>query len=73
MPTGRQGRGLGLALAALFFCTLMQAGHAADTPRITDASAFLDQTEDLRIKDHRQFAERLAQIHRESPALTAAE
>lgn len=73
MPTGRQGRGLGPVLAALFFCTLMQAGHAADTPRITDASAFLDQTEDLRIKDHRQFAERLAQIHRESPALTAAE
>lgn len=51
----------------------MQTIHATDPPRITDASAFLDQTEELRVKDHRQFAERLAQIHRESPALTTAE
>ncbi len=63
---------MGATLAALFLCGLMHAGHAAP-PRITDASAFLDQTEELRIKDHRQFAERLAQIHRESPALTTAE
>jgi diguanylate cyclase (GGDEF) domain len=60
-------------LTALFFCVLMQASHATRNPEITDASAFLDQTESLRIKDHRQFAERLAQIHRESPALTMAE
>src|SRR3546814_8686652 len=51
----------------------MQASHAADTPRITDASAFLDRTEELRIKDHRQFTQRLVRIHRESPTLTTAE
>lgn len=73
MPIGRRGNGLGVALATLLLCTLMQAGHATDTSKITDASAFLDQTESLRIKDHRQFAERLAQIHREAPALTMAE
>ncbi|WP_072757361.1 GGDEF domain-containing protein [Rhodanobacter sp. OK091] len=73
MPIGRQGRRPGTALAALVLCALMQASHATGTPRITDASAFLDQTESLRIQDHRQFAERLAQIHRESPALTTAE
>ncbi|MFC5579882.1 GGDEF domain-containing protein [Rhodanobacter terrae] len=60
-------------MTALFFCALMQASHASKTPEITDAGAFLDQTESLRIKDHRHFAERLAQIHRESPALTMAE
>jgi diguanylate cyclase (GGDEF)-like protein len=70
---GQHGRRLGTALAGLLFCAVMQASHATDTPRITDASTFLDQTEDLRIKDHRQFAERLAQIHRESPVLTTAE
>ncbi|EIM01547.1 MULTISPECIES: tetratricopeptide repeat-containing diguanylate cyclase [Rhodanobacter] len=73
MPVGRQGRGRGTALAALLLCALALAGRATDPPRITDASAFLDRTEELRIKDHRQFIERLAQIHRESPALTTAE
>ncbi|WP_027484644.1 GGDEF domain-containing protein [Rhodanobacter sp. OR87] len=73
MPVGRQGRGRGTALAALLLCALALAGRATDPPRITDASAFLDQTEELRIRDHRQFIERLAQIHRESPALTTAE
>lgn len=73
MPIGRQGRGPWTALAGLFFCALLRASHATDTPRITDASAFLDRTEDLRIKDHGQFTRRLAQIHRESPALTPAE
>jgi hypothetical protein len=40
---------------------------------ITDPGTFLDETEHLRIRDHRQFAERLAQIHREAPPLTPAE
>ena len=73
MSIGQQGRRLGAASAGLLFCVLMQASHATDTPRITDASAFLDQTENLRIQDHPQFAQRLAQIHRQSPALTMAE
>ncbi|KZC24923.1 diguanylate cyclase [Rhodanobacter thiooxydans] len=73
MPIGRQGKGMGAVLAALLLCVLAQAGHAAYPPRITDAGAFLDQTEELRIKDHRQFTQRLAQIHRESPVLTTAE
>jgi len=73
VPIGQRGRGLGAAFAVLLLCAPMRTSHATDTPRITDASAFLDQTESLRIKDHRQFAERLAQIHRESPTLTTAE
>ncbi|WP_229792727.1 GGDEF domain-containing protein [Rhodanobacter panaciterrae] len=51
----------------------MQANYAADTAKISDASAFLDQTESLRIKDHRQFIQRLEQIHRESPTLSTAD
>ena len=68
-----KGRRWGTAAAGLLLCFLMQASHGTDTPRITDAGAFLDRTEELRIKDHRQFAQRLAQIHRQSPALTPAE
>jgi len=73
MPISRQGRGTGVVLATLLLCALTQAGRAAAPPRIADAGAFLDQTEDLRIKDHRQFTQRLARIHRESPVLTSAE
>jgi diguanylate cyclase (GGDEF)-like protein len=73
MPISRQRRRGGTALAALLFCVLMQAGQATETVVITDAGAFLDQTESLRVKDHPRFAERLAQIHRQAPALTAAE
>jgi diguanylate cyclase (GGDEF)-like protein len=73
MPIRRKHGRWGTALAALFFCVLVQAGRAADPAVITDASTFLDQTESLRVKDHPQFAERLARIHRQSPALTAAE
>ncbi|HEX5305179.1 MAG TPA: GGDEF domain-containing protein [Dyella sp.] len=40
---------------------------------ITDPGAFLDQTEKMRIKDHARFADRLAQIHRQMPPLTAAQ
>lgn len=64
---------MGAVLAALLLCAVTQAARAADPPRITEPGTFLDQTEDLRIKDHRQFSQRLAQIHRESPALTTAE
>jgi diguanylate cyclase (GGDEF)-like protein len=47
--------------------------QADDTTSITDPGAFLDQTESVRITDHAQFAQRLAQIHREAPKLTAAQ
>jgi diguanylate cyclase (GGDEF)-like protein len=60
-------------LAGLVLCILIQTGHAADTGKITDPGSFLAQTENLRVKDHRQFAQRLVQIHRESPPLTNAE
>ena len=73
MPIGRQGNGLWATLAAVLLCTLLQGGHATEASRITDASAFLDQTESLRISDHRQFSQRLAQIHLQAPALTTAQ
>ena len=41
--------------------------------KITDPGAFLDQTEALRVKDHRQFTQRLEQIHQAAPPLTAQE
>ena len=70
----RQGsRGPGAVLAALVLCVLVQATHASDTGKITDPGAFLDKTESLHVRDHAQFAQRLAQIHRESPVLTTPE
>jgi diguanylate cyclase (GGDEF)-like protein len=59
------------ALAAAVLCACIAAAPAMAT--ITDPGAFLDETEHLRIRDHRQFAERLAKIHREAPPLTPAE
>ncbi len=73
MSIGRQRRGPGTALAGLLLCALMQANYAADIPKITDPSAFLNQTENLRIQDHRQFIQRLEQIHRESPTLSTVD
>lgn len=59
------------ALAAAALCACFAAAPAMAT--ITDPGAFLDETEHLRIRNHRQFAERLAQIHREAPPLSPAE
>lgn len=60
-------------MAGLVFCGLLAPAIHAGPGRITEPGAFLDQTENLRIKDHPQFIQRLAQIHRESPTLTAAQ
>lgn len=65
--------GPGTAIAVLVLCILMQTGIAAQTIKITDAGAFLDQTEALRNQDHLRFAQQLERIHRESPALTTAQ
>ncbi|WP_430391179.1 diguanylate cyclase [Dyella sp. 20L07] len=40
---------------------------------MADPGAFLDQAESLRTKDHPQFVNMLAQIHREAPNLTSGE
>lgn len=58
-------------IVALAWCLLAQATGAA-LP-ITDPDQFLRQTESLRKKDHPQFVQRLAQIHREQPHLTSEE
>ena len=55
---------LGLIVGAFALC-----GHAAAT--IEDPAAFLAQAESLQRKDHPRFVDMLAQIHRETPALTA--
>ncbi len=56
------------ALAGLAFCALTQAAHAtAATP---DASEFLDQTEQVRTRDHPRFVHMLEQIHHDAPQLT---
>lgn len=57
----------------LVLCVLIHTGHASDLQKITNPGAFLDQTESLRVKDHRQFTQRLVQIHRESPVLSPSE
>ena len=72
MHLNRQDVRTGFALASLVLCLLLgQPCRAGDKPTITDPGSFLDQTESIRIIDHAQFAKRLAQIHREAPALTA--
>ncbi|MEO8999302.1 MAG: GGDEF domain-containing protein [Rhodanobacter sp.] len=50
---------------------LVQPVHA--TTSVTDSSAFLDQTESLRTKDHPRFVRMLAQIQHEAPNLTPGE
>ncbi|MDQ6645602.1 MAG: diguanylate cyclase, partial [Pseudomonadota bacterium] len=57
----------------LVLCVLIHTGHASGVQKITDPGAFLDQTESMRLKDHRQFTQRLVQIHRESPVLSESE
>ena len=49
-------------------CLTMLPG--ASTAQISDPGRFLEQTEKLRIKDHRQFRQRLQDLHRQSPVLT---
>ncbi len=63
-------------IATLLLCgTLMPQTvlRAAQTTGITDPGMFLNQTEELRIKDHARFARRLARIHQEHPPLTPAQ
>jgi diguanylate cyclase (GGDEF)-like protein len=70
MRMGWQGSRPRTVMAGMVLSIL--SAHAA-AAQITQPGAFLDQTESLRIKDHRQFMQRLAQIHRESPVLSTAE
>lgn len=49
------------------------AVRGAQQTNMTDPATFLDQTEALRLKDHAEFAKRLAKIHREAPTLNKAE
>jgi len=65
--------GIRAALAALIFCTFAHAGHCADTQKITDPGTYLALTEPLASKNHQEFTERLARIHRESPTLSASQ
>ncbi|GGA29908.1 sensor domain-containing diguanylate cyclase [Dyella nitratireducens] len=58
-------------MAAMAWCLLVQPGYAATS--ITNPGQFLDQAESLRLKDHAQFAQMLAQIHPEAPRLSEAE
>lgn len=58
------------AFAGLLLCVLLQVSHAAEPVKIVDPGVFLDQTEALRVKDHRQFTQRLEQIHNAAPVLT---
>ena len=67
-PTGKTGRWWLAALAAYFFCVHPVAARNED--QITDAHAFLDQTEAIRTKDHPQFVRRLKQIHQSAVTLT---
>jgi diguanylate cyclase (GGDEF)-like protein len=67
-PTGKTGRWWLAALAACLFCVHSVAARADD--QITDAHAFLDQTEAIRITDHAQFVQRLKRIHQSAVALT---
>lgn len=60
-----------LLVIATTWCALAQAGHARE--RAADREQFLQQTENLRTKDHPEFVKRLAQIHREAPLLTRTE
>lgn len=60
-------------MAGLALCVFFQAGHAGEVAKIGDPGAFLDQTEALRVKDHRQFTQRLEQIHQAAPPLTPQE
>ncbi|NKJ22618.1 GGDEF domain-containing protein [Dyella sp. SG609] len=68
------------ALAVLALGALAQPGHAdmpgaiaaepAAASTIGDATAFLDQAENLQRKDHPRFVQMLARLHREAPPLT---
>ncbi|WP_255367202.1 GGDEF domain-containing protein [Dyella sp. OK004] len=59
------------ALIGMAWSVLVQPAHAV-TPA-TNPTAFLEQTESLRTKDHPQFVQMLEQIHRETPRLTQRE
>jgi diguanylate cyclase (GGDEF)-like protein len=61
---------LGTALAVLALCVLAAPSFAST---ITDHTGFIDETEDLRTKDHPQFVQRLAQLRLDSKNLTATE
>lgn len=62
-----------LPLAAWLMALGLCAGVIPARATIRHPGAFLNETERLRIRDHRQFAKRLAQIHGEAPRLTPAE
>ena len=58
---GKAGRWLLAVAVAWIFCGPVVA--ASSSEQITDAAAFLKQTESIRIKDHSQFLVRLKQMH----------
>lgn len=68
-----QAPGLRSVLTGLTLCVVLQASHASGEIKIADPGLFLNQTESVRIKDHRQFTQRLDQIHHAAPVLTKEE
>ncbi|MGY3233038.1 diguanylate cyclase (GGDEF)-like protein [Luteibacter sp. HA06] len=59
-----------VAVATLASCVLLQPSIAAATP---GQAQFLDDTENLRTKDHAQFVQRLSQVRAEAGSLSASE
>ena len=68
MPHRWQGRWPWSALAAIAFCVLAQGGHTAAAPPTAGDS--LDQTEQLRTRDHPRFLRMLEQLHHDASGLT---
>ncbi len=68
LAQGRQRYAARVALATLLGIVVPAASRAVNT--ISDPTAFLKQTEDLRTTDHPEFQKRLELIHREAPSLS---
>ena len=60
-----------VALAALALYVPAQVSHA--TTAISDATAFLDQTEQVRTRDHSRFVRMLGEIQSEAAQLTSSQ
>ncbi len=61
----------GAVFTALLLCAAAFPRPAAAS--ITNTTAFLDRAEGAKTKDHPRFVDMLAQVHRESPALSLGE
>ncbi|WP_017460254.1 GGDEF domain-containing protein [Dyella ginsengisoli] len=62
-----------LRLTAAVLATALSLWATWATAAITDVGLFLDQTENIRLSDHSRFVQKLAQIHREAPAMTSSQ